>query len=347
MIELVGENDEGTSFRQVSWRTYLAVRGDDRRRGARGTAWRSWWPPARSWTESSPPDASEGSPPRASSGKPGDDESAKAVVLRIDSPGGSVFASELIHRECTLVREEGKPLVVSMGSLAASAAYFISSTADEIWARPSTITGSIGIFALFPTFQKAPGAAPGNPLRRRGHHQLHRGTEPRPGPGPPLRRRPSSSASTTPTASSWAGSPRPGARPGTRWTGSPAAGSGAGRTPSSWAWWTSWEASRTAVRLRGQAGRARGRVPGLLRRGAADLAGAAAGATGGRRGRRPGGGKPRPHRAGRPGPGLDRERAGAPGPLERPERPLRPLPLRRGVALGRDPTRSWRCGSCG
>jgi protease-4 len=83
------------------------------------------------------------------------DENAKAIVLRIDSPGGSVFASELIRRECELIREEGTPLVVSMGSTAASAAYFISSAADEIWARPSTVTGSIGIFALFPTVPTA------------------------------------------------------------------------------------------------------------------------------------------------------------------------------------------------
>jgi protease-4 len=82
-------------------------------------------------------------------------EKARAIVLRIDSPGGSVLASELIHRECELVREEGKPLVISMSSVAASAAYFIASTADEIWAQPSTITGSIGIYALFPSLHEA------------------------------------------------------------------------------------------------------------------------------------------------------------------------------------------------
>ncbi len=78
----------------------------------------------------------------------------KAVVLRVDSPGGSAFASEIIRRECELVRKAGKPLVVSMSSLAASGGYWISTASDEIWAQPETITGSIGIFGVFPTIQK-------------------------------------------------------------------------------------------------------------------------------------------------------------------------------------------------
>jgi protease-4 len=74
-------------------------------------------------------------------------------VLRIDSPGGSVFASEQIYREVRAAQEDGKPVVVSMGDLAASGGYYIASSADEIWAHPSTITGSIGIFGAIPTFQ--------------------------------------------------------------------------------------------------------------------------------------------------------------------------------------------------
>jgi protease-4 len=81
-------------------------------------------------------------------------DDVKAVVLRVDSPGGSAFASEVIRRECELVRKAGKPLVVSMGSVAASGGYWISTASDEIWAAPDTITGSIGIFGVFPTFQK-------------------------------------------------------------------------------------------------------------------------------------------------------------------------------------------------
>ena len=78
----------------------------------------------------------------------------KAVVLRVDSGGGSAFASEMIRRECELTRGAGKPVVVSMGSVAASGGYWISTASDEIWASPDTITGSIGIFGMFPTIDK-------------------------------------------------------------------------------------------------------------------------------------------------------------------------------------------------
>jgi protease-4 len=82
------------------------------------------------------------------------DEQAKAVVLRVDSPGGSAFASEVIRRELELTQAAGKPVVVSMGSVAASGGYWISTASDEIWSNPNTITGSIGIFGLFPTVEK-------------------------------------------------------------------------------------------------------------------------------------------------------------------------------------------------
>ncbi len=79
-----------------------------------------------------------------------EDENIKAVVLRVDSPGGSGFDSELIRREIELTKAAGKPVVVSMGDLAASGGYWISMTSDVIYAEPTTITGSIGIFGLFP-----------------------------------------------------------------------------------------------------------------------------------------------------------------------------------------------------
>jgi protease-4 len=84
-----------------------------------------------------------------------DDENVKALVLRVDSPGGEVFASEQIRREIVALKEAGKPVVVSMGDLAASGGYWISMNADRIYADPSTITGSIGIFGLIPTFPRA------------------------------------------------------------------------------------------------------------------------------------------------------------------------------------------------
>jgi len=76
-----------------------------------------------------------------------------AIVLRIDSGGGSAFASELIRQAVLQVKDEGKPVVVSMGGTAASGGYWIASPADEIWAAPTTVTGSIGIFAMVPTFE--------------------------------------------------------------------------------------------------------------------------------------------------------------------------------------------------
>lgn len=81
-----------------------------------------------------------------------DDEEVRAVVLRINSPGGSAFASELIRRELDLLREAGKPVIASMGDVAASGGYWITLGADEVLADPSTITGSIGVFGLLPTF---------------------------------------------------------------------------------------------------------------------------------------------------------------------------------------------------
>ena len=82
------------------------------------------------------------------------DDAVKAVVLRIDSPGGSVFASEVIRREVAALKEAGKPVIASMSSLAASGGYYIAMDCDRIIASPATLTGSIGIFAMFPTFQR-------------------------------------------------------------------------------------------------------------------------------------------------------------------------------------------------
>jgi protease-4 len=82
------------------------------------------------------------------------DDHIKAVVLRIDSPGGSMFASEVIRREIDALRDAGKPVIASMSSMAASGGYYIAMDADEIWASPVTLTGSIGVFAVFPTIER-------------------------------------------------------------------------------------------------------------------------------------------------------------------------------------------------
>ncbi|MDG1945397.1 MAG: signal peptide peptidase SppA [Halioglobus sp.] len=81
-------------------------------------------------------------------------DGVKALVLRVNSGGGSMFASEIIRQQVLHARDMGVPVVVSMGSVAASGGYYIAAEADEIWATPSTITGSIGVFAAFPTFEE-------------------------------------------------------------------------------------------------------------------------------------------------------------------------------------------------
>jgi protease-4 len=83
-----------------------------------------------------------------------DDEELDALVLQVDSPGGSVFASELIFQELLAWRETGRPLIASMSSVAASGGYYIAIPADRIFAAPTTITGSIGVGAVVPTFQR-------------------------------------------------------------------------------------------------------------------------------------------------------------------------------------------------
>jgi protease-4 len=83
-----------------------------------------------------------------------EDDNIKAIVLRVDSPGGSVFGSELVRRELELARKAGKPVVVSMGDVAASGGYWISMASDEIMADKATVTGSIGVFAILPTADK-------------------------------------------------------------------------------------------------------------------------------------------------------------------------------------------------
>ncbi|MFO0435361.1 MAG: signal peptide peptidase SppA, partial [Sphingobacteriaceae bacterium] len=82
------------------------------------------------------------------------DENIKAIVLRVNSPGGSALASDVIWREVNLAKK-AKPFVVSMGDVAASGGYYISCAADRIFAEPNTITGSIGVFGIVPNMKKA------------------------------------------------------------------------------------------------------------------------------------------------------------------------------------------------
>jgi protease-4 len=82
----------------------------------------------------------------------GRDNDFDAIVLRINSSGGEPFASEVIRREIQALRDQGKTVVVSMGDVAASGGYWIAMGSDEVWASPATITGSIGVYGMIPTF---------------------------------------------------------------------------------------------------------------------------------------------------------------------------------------------------
>ncbi|UTF60356.1 signal peptide peptidase SppA [Gilvimarinus sp. DA14] len=83
------------------------------------------------------------------------DGDIKALVIRVDSPGGSAFASEIIRAEIATTRDAGIPVYISMGSVAASGGYWIASAGEQIWALPTTITGSIGAFSLIPTLEES------------------------------------------------------------------------------------------------------------------------------------------------------------------------------------------------
>jgi protease-4 len=143
-------DDEGKSFRQVSFDDYLARQHDALTGDAIGVV--------IAQGEISDGTAGPGSIGGDSTSKliraAREDKNIKAVVLRVDSPGGSAFASELIRRELELTRAAGKPVVVSMGNVAASGGYWISMASDEVIAEPNTITGSIGVFAILPTAEK-------------------------------------------------------------------------------------------------------------------------------------------------------------------------------------------------
>ena len=83
-----------------------------------------------------------------------EDDTIKAVLLRVNSPGGSAFASEVVRRELELTKKAGKPVVISMGDVAASGGYWIAMSSDLVIADPATITGSIGVFGMLPTGDK-------------------------------------------------------------------------------------------------------------------------------------------------------------------------------------------------
>ncbi len=158
LIGLVGEDDSSGSFRSVSAADYAHFARAQKKARAGGK-------PRVGVIVASGEILDGDQPPGTVGGESTSrlirearlDKEIKAVVLRVDSPGGSVMASEEIYRELLALRAAGKPLVVSMSGYAASGGYYISAPADEIWASPATLTGSIGIFAIIPTVDKTLG----------------------------------------------------------------------------------------------------------------------------------------------------------------------------------------------
>ncbi len=155
LIELVGYNDEKHSFHQVGFAPYVKeMRARDESKPKSGPAIGVIVARGTIMDGKQPAGTIGGDSTAALIRKARHDDDIKALVLRVDSGGGSAFASEVIRREFELARAEGKPVIVSMGSVAASGGYWISTASDEIWASPTTITGSIGIFGMFPSFAK-------------------------------------------------------------------------------------------------------------------------------------------------------------------------------------------------
>lgn len=170
MIQQVGRDDDSASFSQVSGRDYLIATG-----GVTGDK------PSQSRVAvvtvagdivdgDSVPGSAGGDTIAHLIAKARRDDHVAAMVLRVNSPGGSVTAAERIRRQVVAFRQAGKPVVVSMAGMAASGGYWIAMNADQIWAEPSTITGSIGIFGIVPTFDK--------PLDKLGIHSDGVGTTP-------------------------------------------------------------------------------------------------------------------------------------------------------------------------
>ena len=155
LIELVGKNEESHSFNQIAFDEYLKTVDEDRfGRKAKGDRIGLIVARGTILDGSHPPGTIGGDSTAALIRKARNDENIKAIVLRVDSGGGSAFASEVIRREFEKARADEIPVVISMGSVAASGGFWISTSSDQIWAHASTITGSIGIFGMIPTYQR-------------------------------------------------------------------------------------------------------------------------------------------------------------------------------------------------
>ena len=175
---LVGDGDED-DYEEVEVSTYLAATRRPQQLSAADNKVAVIVAAGSILNGAQPPGAVGGDSTAAMIRRATEDEDVKALVMRVDSPGGSAFAADVILRELEAFRATGRPLVASMSSVAASGGYWISMGADEIWASPTTITGSIGVGATFPTFSRS--------LDRLGVHVDGLGTTQLSGQGDPLR----------------------------------------------------------------------------------------------------------------------------------------------------------------
>lgn len=151
MIERGARDEESKSFRQINLSRYLARHKSVPSGEAVGVIVAE----GEIGDGVAPPGSIGGRSTAELIRKAREDSDIKALVLRVNSPGGSAYGSELIRQELELTKKAGKPVVISMGDVAASGGYWISMSADEVIADPATITGSIGVFGLLPTGEKA------------------------------------------------------------------------------------------------------------------------------------------------------------------------------------------------
>ncbi|HXC59617.1 MAG TPA: signal peptide peptidase SppA [Steroidobacteraceae bacterium] len=158
VVELVGENRDGDGYSAIDLADYVRVHHAEQRlhSGAHGRV-AVIIASGEILDGEQPPGTIGGQTAADLLRQARDDDDIAAVVLRVDSPGGSAFASEVIYREVLAVKAAGKPVVVSMGDVAASGGYYVAAPADEIFASANTITGSIGIYSVIPTLDRTLG----------------------------------------------------------------------------------------------------------------------------------------------------------------------------------------------
>lgn len=155
MIDLVGESDSGNGYKGVTYSEYLQKINLPFPKTIKGDAIAVVVAKGTILDGTQSPGTIGGDSTARLLRKARLDDNIKAVVMHVDSPGGSAFASEIIRQEVEELRHAGKPVVALMGTYAASGGYWISASADKIIASPSTITGSIGIFGMLMTYEES------------------------------------------------------------------------------------------------------------------------------------------------------------------------------------------------